>query len=112
MLSQIKKSVRSLFAVIVFAMPFAAAAQKMEKPVIDKFTNDTTLFTTTEKISGGNGAFSSSNEDIKAYVSKLKGAVYLHIVVELSATYYHWFQVSNGNTVILKLADNSIISLN
>lgn len=108
----LKKIYRIFLVSICILMPFLASAQKMEKTQIDKFTNDTSYFTTTEKIAGGNGAFSSSNEDIKAYASKSKGEIYLHLVVELSATAYHRFAVSSGNAVIIKLADNSIVNLN
>jgi hypothetical protein len=105
------KLITTFLICAVLIIPGLAKAQKMEKPQVDKFTNDTTYFTSTEKIAGGNGAFSTSNEDIKVYLSRVKGSVYLHFIVELSVTYYHQFQVSSGNNVILKLADNSIINL-
>lgn len=99
------------FLISALLLPFIVFAQKMDKPRIDKITNDTTFFTTTEKVAGGNGAFSLSNEDIQVYASKLKGDIFLHTIVGLNVSFYKRFHAASGNVVIIKLADNSIINL-
>jgi hypothetical protein len=99
------------FLLSALLLPFIVFAQKLDKPRIDKITNDTTFFTTTEKVAGGNGAFSLSNEDIQVYVSKSKGDIGLHVIVGLNVSNYKRFHASRGNVVIVKLVDNSIINL-
>jgi len=111
MLSQVKKSSRSLFIAFVLSVPLTVAAQKLEKPVIDKFANDTTYFTTTEKIAATKSSMSQSVENIEAYLSKKKGVVFGHFSLVLSIDDHKCYHVTAGNQILLKLADNSIVSL-
>ena len=108
MITQFKK-ISLLSSILLF--PFMALAQKMDKPQIDKFTNDTTYFTTTEKIVGNKGSLASSAENIEAYLSNNKGDIKLHLKVELTVFDHGFFRISQGNNVLVKLSDNTIITL-
>jgi hypothetical protein len=106
MLSHFKKIT---FAFSLLTVPFAALAQKMDKPVIDKFTNDTTLVTAKESIVKKDvGAY---YEQLTAYFSKSHGNIYMHLVVDLPQADFYRFRVGAGSTVILKMADHTTISL-
>jgi hypothetical protein len=98
------------FYLLAFILPATVFAQKMDKPQIDKFTNDTTFFTTTEKIASNKGALSSYAEDIESYMSSKNGAILLHLKIELTTEDHHRFEISPGNSISFKLADNSIIN--
>jgi len=111
MLSQLKKLGKLLPVIVLSAVHFAASAQKVEKPVIDKFTNDTTYFTTTEKVAATNGSMSQSVENIEAYASKKKSAIFGHFNLIVTVADHKCFHVSNGSQILLKLSDNSIVSL-
>ena len=111
MLSQLKIITRSGFVAVMLLMSFAALAQKMDKPQIDKFTHDTAFFTTTEKIAGNKGSLSSSAENIEAYTSNKNGVINLHLKIELTTFDHNRFQVTSGNKVLIKLADNTLVTL-
>jgi hypothetical protein len=110
MLSFTKTIMKTLSILFILIMPIIASAQKMAKPQIDKSTNDTTFFTTTEKIARNKGALSPYAEDIESYMSTKKGVMILHLKIELTTEDHHRFEVSPGNPVWFKLADNSIIN--
>lgn len=111
MSTSIKKIVRRFIGICLLAAPFIVQAQKMDKPQIDKITNDTTFFTTTEKVAGNKGSLSSSAEDIEAYLSYKNGIINLHLKVELTTMDHNFFRVSSGNKVLIKLADNTVVTL-
>src|SRR6202012_2637619 len=98
------------FYLLAFILPATVFAQKMDKPQIDKFTNDTTFFTTAEKIASNKGALSSYAEDIESYMSSKNGVILLHLKIELTTEDHHRFEISPGNSISFKLADNSIIN--
>jgi hypothetical protein len=87
-----------------------ASAQKMDKPQIDKFTNDTTFFTTTERIAGNKGSLSSSAENIEAYAGNARGSIQLRLKVELTTFDHYFYRIDAGNNVLFKLADNTILA--
>ncbi len=109
--SQLEKITKACFIFGILTMPVIAFAQKMDKPRIDKFTNDTIFYTTTEKVAGNKGSLSSSAEDIEAYASNLHGSINLHLKVELTTFDHRHFNIAKGNSVIFKLADNTLLTI-
>jgi hypothetical protein len=110
MLSHLKKIMKTILFLVALIIPFISKAQKMGEPNIDKFTNDTTLFTSIEKI-GTNVLNFNYSEQLEAYYSKSNRFVYLHLIVELPDGAEKFFRVSEGNSILIKLADNTLISL-
>ncbi|HJP63202.1 MAG TPA: hypothetical protein VJ844_07145 [Mucilaginibacter sp.] len=84
-------------------------AQKMNNPVIDKFTNDTTFSTKIEKIAVKSGSI--YNNRLEAYFSKSGRDINLHFIVELPTTEAKFFRISAGSRLIIKLTDDSLITL-
>src|ERR1700744_3071116 len=109
MLSQFKKSAKLLFIAFVLSAPLTIAAQKLEKPVIDSFLNDTTYFTTTEWIAS-NGFWSLTVKNLNFYLSKKNGSIFGHISVDVTAADYNRFQINKDNQILFKLGDGSLIT--
>ena|ERR1700744_906373 len=109
MLSQFKKSAKLLFIAFVLSAPLTIAAQKLEKPVIDSFLNDTTYFTTTEWIAS-NGFWSLTVKNANFYLSKKNGVIFGHISATVTAADYKRFHVTAGNQILFKLADKSLVT--
>ncbi len=55
MLSHLKKNMKTLLLIGALLVPFVASAQELDKPVIDKFTNDTTFSTTMRVVASDDG---------------------------------------------------------
>jgi len=110
MLSHFKKATRTLLLSGILMLPLLAAAQKMDKSKIDKFTNDTTFFTTTEKVASNTSGLSSL-EVIEAYTANLHGVITLHLKVEFSAVDHRRFSITEGSNVIFKLGDNTNLTI-
>ncbi|MBS1531929.1 MAG: hypothetical protein JSU01_16620 [Bacteroidetes bacterium] len=90
-------------------IPSVLLAQKMDKPQIDKFTNDTTLLTTRASIAKKDvGAY---YQQLEIYCSKTQGEVTLHLIVDLPQREYYRYRIAAGSAILLKLADNALISL-
>jgi len=105
-----KKINKPFLFIIFFVLPVSAFCQKLNKPVIDKFTNDTTLSTTQEKI-GSTEKFSSTTATfLKASVYKIKGIYFLSVELDASSD-NNYFIVDKDNKILLKLANNNVVTL-
>jgi hypothetical protein len=105
-----KKIKRSVFTLVLLAVPFLAFSQKLEKPTIDKFSNETIYTTTTEKIATTEKFSSTSASLLYAYATKIKGIIFIDFKLEVSVDQPDCF-LPKGKKVLLKLADNSTIEL-
>jgi hypothetical protein len=93
----------------VLFIPSALFAQKMDKPLIDKFTNDTTLLTAKASIAKKDvGAY---YQQLEPYFSKVHGEITLHLIVDLPQADADRFYINAGSAILLKLADNTLISV-
>src|SRR3569833_2102913 len=82
----------------------SACAQEMDRPVVDQFTNDTTLSTTQENVAEG------SDEYLEAYYSRIKNAYYLNFRVDILCENHHSFSVAKGNDAIIKLQNGKFMN--
>jgi hypothetical protein len=105
MSSQLKKIAKAIFIIVILALPFMASAQRMDTPVIDGFTHDTTFSTTQANVSMGSDAY------LDAYFSRQKDGYYLHLRVDLPVASHKSFKISKGNSVIIKFGDNTTLNL-
>jgi hypothetical protein len=106
-----KISIKVFVVLISLVIPVLSFAQTMDKPGIDKFTNDTTLFTTIEKVATSKPANHINTQELDAYFAKNKGQIYMRVIVKLPYNDYYTFDFANGTPITLKLADNSFITL-
>lgn len=107
----LKPFARFYFIVVFLLLPLIGFSQKLEKPVIDQFSNDTTKRTTMERI-GAVDSFSSPEASyLNAGVTKAGGVIFLDIELDATTINNYYFPVSNGDNLLLKLADNSVIKL-
>jgi hypothetical protein len=106
----LKKISKPFLFIIFFVLPVSAFCQKLNKPVIDKFSNDTTLSTTQEKV-GSTEKFSSTTATFfKASFYKIKGLYFLSVELDASSD-NKYFIAQKDDKILLKLANNSIVTL-
>lgn len=99
------------FAALFLLLPLIGFSQKLEKQVIDRFSDDTTKRTTMERI-GAVDSFSSPEATyLSAGATKAGDVTFLDIELDATTINNYYFTVSNGDNLLLKLADNSVIKL-
>jgi len=99
------------FVAFLLMLPLTGFSQKLEKMMVDKFSNDTTKRTTMERI-GAVDSFSSPEANyLNAGVTKAGDVIFLDIELDATTINNYYFTVSNGDNLLLKLADNSVIKL-
>jgi len=107
MLSQFKKIIKAIFISGALLTPFGVSAQKMDTQQVDGFTNEVTIFTTTETF-----ASTTTGDNLVAYFARTGDTAYrLHIGCNLLTENNGYYRVSKGSHILLKLADNSLITL-
>jgi hypothetical protein len=107
MLSQFKKIIKAVFISGALMMPFGVAAQGMDDPQVDGFTHEITIYTT-----GWIIASTTADGNLAAWFSRTGDTTYrLHIRCKLLSDNYDHYRVSRGSHVLLKLVDNSLITL-
>ncbi|TWI95921.1 hypothetical protein JN11_04196 [Mucilaginibacter frigoritolerans] len=95
-----------IFMVAAMLLAFNAGAQKLQKPVIDKITGDTTLETKEEPMQS---KLSLSTHLIGCSIMKGKG---IYLCFHLREGFVEWdFYVSAGDKAIIKFADGKLIEL-
>jgi hypothetical protein len=111
MKTYIKKIAGILVVSALLLIPAISFSQTMDTPYIDKFTNDTTLFTTDQMIAHYKNENQGIRREINVYFAKYKGQVTLHFIVKLPTDEYRRFSISAGTTILVKLADNTLLTL-
>ena len=99
-----KRYFTTFFVSCLMIIPISACAQEMDRPVVDQFTNDTTLSTTQENVAVG------SDEYLEAYYSRIKNVYYLNFRVDILCENHHSFSVAKGNDVIIKLQNGKFMN--
>lgn len=95
----------------LFIIPGVALSQKLNRPSIDKFTNDTTYSTTQEKIASTEKFSSAVGNVLNASILKLHGKVFLSVEIDATFADNQFFTIAAGDTTSLKLADNTLVTL-
>ena len=96
---------------LMAVLAFNANAQKLEKPMIDKLTGDTTWETSQEKISSNMQMMSLSQENLYLSSAKIPHVGYCLTFKILNANGITVFSINKGNRVYLKLSDKTIDTL-
>ncbi|WP_259071185.1 hypothetical protein HDF24_24025 [Mucilaginibacter sp. X4EP1] len=104
-----KKIARAFFVVLLF--PFIAFGQKLNKPITDKFTNDSLRFTSFESIAFDNPSGAGGVNLFCSFIKGNNGIVCLNLQVVAYQSDFTAFFNAGGNSVMIKLADNSILTL-
>lgn len=100
-----------LLAAIVLILPAAAFSQKLEKPTVDKFSNDTSYSTTQSRIASDGKNTSAVASYVFADAVRLKTSVVLNLELDFTLEGHSPDNILEGNKAYLKLGDNSIITL-
>ncbi|MGZ3945217.1 MAG: hypothetical protein ACXVJB_09755 [Mucilaginibacter sp.] len=90
---------------MVLIIPSFSYGQKMDKPVVDGFTHEVTTSTTADII-----AFASSGYLIGCFIRK-SGVYTLYLRSDLVPGGLGSYHIAKGNSVFLKLANDSLITL-
>jgi hypothetical protein len=102
---------RVLIVVLMAISPAIAFSQKLNKPTIDKFTNDTISSTTQEKIASSEKSTSTVAEILFASLSRVNDRYYLYAYINATKEDHDLFTMMTENNMILKLSDNTLIRL-
>jgi hypothetical protein len=92
-------------------LPAIAFSQKLEKPTIDKFSNDTTYSTSQSRIASNGKNTSAVAAYIFADAFKVKNSYVLDLELDFTVEGHSLANILEGNKIYIKLADNSIITL-
>lgn len=92
-------------------VPVTISAQKLLKPSIDKFTNDTVRSTTQVRFATVSGYLDIRVQFLTASVSAINNDVQLDLEVDIRKETYKFFRINKGSNTLLKLADNTIVKL-
>lgn len=111
MYSQLKKITKTILITTFLVLPAIAFSQKLNKPSIDKFSNDTIHSTSQEKIGSKDSFTSTSAEYLNAYLVKINSHVYLKLELDLTIDDHKYFVVDTGKKAFFKLVNNTVLSL-
>jgi hypothetical protein len=100
-----------LLAAIVLILPAAAFSQKLEKPTVDKFSNDTTYSTSQSRIAADGKNTSAVAAYVFADALKIKNNYVLNLELDFTLQGHNVDNIPEGNKVFIKLGDNSVIDL-
>lgn len=97
---------KNLLIVLMLLFPVLAFSQKIEKSEIDDFTGNKVVYTSWEKIKGGNAMTGRNN--LMFMLRYENGTKYFHlkwITAEVAS-------ISDGAKLMFKLSDDSVVTLN
>ncbi|PXV61245.1 hypothetical protein CLV62_12578 [Dysgonomonas alginatilytica] len=97
---------KNLFIVLFLLFPILAFSQKIEKNEVDDFTGNKVIYTSWEKIKGGNVL--TGRDNLMFMLRYENGTTYLHlkwITVEITS-------ISNDAKLMFKFNDDSVATLN
>lgn len=102
---------RALAISTILLLPISAFSQKLNKPIIDKFANDTTQCTTSERIAAIESFSSPTAAYLSAWTEKFEHQILLNFKVDVTTIDNKYFIIRKGDRALLKLSDNSIIEV-
>jgi hypothetical protein len=102
MLPQLKKVI---FLSSILLAPCVTLAQKMDKPVVDGFTHEVTTSTTQDVVAVASDGY------LLGYFAKKSGVYTLYLRSDVVPGSHSSYHVAKGNSVFLKLANDSLITL-
>jgi hypothetical protein len=105
MLKHLKKITKAVIIFIVLINSSFSYGQKMDKPVVDGFTHEVTISTTQDIV-----AFASIGY-LEGYFARKSGVYTLYLRSDLVHDSNSTYHVPKGNSVFLKLANDSLITL-
>lgn len=102
---------KKLYLILSLAcMSVAGYSQKMEKPEVDQISGETTLRTSKETVFK-NITFSGTLKELTAYGYQKENTKALSFEIEFNFGHSENFSIHKGDKAMLKLADNSIVTL-
>jgi len=101
----LKKITKVVIVFTVLVFPLVTYGQKMDKPVVDGFTHEVTTSTTQDIV-----AFASDGY-LLGYFARKSGVYSLYLRIDLIPDSHSSYHVAKGNSVFLKLANDSLITL-
>ena len=106
-----KEVIKAFFIAILFTFHFIAFGQKLNKPITDKFTNDSLRFTSFENIAFDNPPGAGGLYLFCSFIKGNNGIVCLNLQAVAFQADFTAFFGAGENSVMIKLADNSILKL-
>jgi hypothetical protein len=101
----LKKITKIVIVFTVLVIPLATYGQKMDKPVVDAFTHEVTISTTQDVVAVASYGY------LMGYFARKSGVYTLYLRSDLVPESHGSYHVPKGNSVFIKLANDSLITL-
>ncbi len=101
----LKKITKAVIIFMVLISPLFSYGQKMDKPVVDGFTHEVITSTTQDVVAVASYGY------LMGYFTKKSGVYTLYLRSDLVPGSHGSYHVPKGNSVFIKLANDSLITL-
>lgn len=101
---------KTTLTVLLFTIATITYGQKLQKPLIDKITGDTTIATSTERIFSKASFTGTVGEQVATTIFKARGKYFLALNIQTAKTSI--FSIDSDHKAYLKLSDGVVVTLN